>query len=370
AYALVNAVAVLIIACPCALGLATPISIMVGVGRAAHEGLLVKNAEAIETLEKVTTLIVDKTGTLTEGKPRVTDVITANGMDENEVLRLAASIERQSEHPLAEAVVAGAKERELDLAPVQDFDSETGDGVAGNIDGAEVRVGKPDYVVKGNIHDELTRKADELAAQARTVVWVSRGGEVIGLLAIADPIKASTPTAIKELHDQGLKIIMMTGDNEATAKAVASELDIDEFHAGVKPADKHDAVQRLKQDGIRVAMAGDGVNDAPALAAADVGIAMGAGADVAMESAGVTLVKGDLNGIVAARRLSEQVMKNIRQNLFFAFAYNGIGVPVAAGVLYPIFGVLLSPMFAALAMSLSSVSVISNALRLRAMKLK
>jgi len=372
AYALVNAVAVLIIACPCALGLATPISIMVGVGRAAHEGVLVKNAEAIETLEKVDTLIVDKTGTLTQGQPNVTDILPAQGVEENEVLRLAASLEKQSEHPLALAVTRGAADHEISLAEVSDFDSETGDGVLGKIDGATIRVGRINFVTQSDSppQSELNERGEALAKEAKTVIWVSRDTELIGLIAIADPIKKTTKQAIQQLHEQGLKIVMMTGDNEATANAVAAEVGIDEFHAGVKPADKHDAVERLKKEGKKVAMAGDGLNDAPALAAADVGIAMGAGTDVAMESAGVTLVQGDLLGIAKARTLSAGVMQNIRQNLFFAFIYNGVGVPVAAGILYPFFGILLSPMIAAAAMSLSSVSVIGNALRLRGLKLR
>lgn len=371
-YAFVNAVAVLIIACPCALGLATPISIMVGVGRAAREGVLVKNAEAIETLEKVDTLIVDKTGTLTEGKPSVTDIVAADGFEENEVLRLAASIEQQSEHPLALAVTRGAKEREIKLSEVRDFDSETGDGVLGKIDGAVIRIGRINFVTQSSSPAEsaLIPKGEALAKEAKTVIWVSRDEKLAGMIAIADPIKKTTKEAIRLLHESGLSVIMMTGDNEQTAKAVAAEVGIDDYRAGVKPADKHNEVQRLKQQGKKVAMAGDGLNDAPALAAADVGIAMGAGTDVAMESASVTLVQGDLLGIAKARRLSSGVMKNIRQNLFFAFIYNGVGVPVAAGVLYPFFGILLSPMIAAAAMSLSSVSVIGNALRLRGMKLR
>ncbi|GHB91833.1 copper-translocating P-type ATPase [Cerasicoccus arenae] len=371
ANALVNAVAVLIIACPCALGLATPISIMVGVGRAAREGILVKNAEAIETLEKVTTLVIDKTGTLTEGQPKVTDVAVIDGSNEGAVLRLAASIEKQSEHPLALAVIRSAEERDLKLAKVTDFDSETGDGVMGQIDGAEIRVGRLEFVTQGKVpQNDLTQKGDTLAKQARTVIWVSKDGQLTGLIAIADPIKSTTKEAIRQLHAQGLKIVMMTGDNQETAKAVAEEVGIDKYYAGVKPAAKHDEVQRLKQSGEKVAMAGDGLNDAPALAAADVGIAMGAGTDVAMESAGITLVHSDLLGIVKARALSQGVMKNIRQNLFFAFVYNGVGVPVAAGILYPFLGILLSPMIAAAAMSLSSVSVIGNALRLKRLKIK
>jgi len=372
AYALVNAVAVLIIACPCALGLATPISIMVGVGRAAREGVLVKNAEAIESLEKVSTLIVDKTGTLTEGKPKVTDVETADGETPDEVLRCAAAVEQSSEHPLARAIVSGAKERGLTPPSATGFDSETGAGALARIGDAEYRVGKQAFAApdEESLAPNLSQRAEALTAKARTVIWVSRDLRPVGLVAVADPIKQSTPGAIQQLRAQGLRIVMMTGDQEATAKAVAAELGLDEVHAGVKPAGKHDAVQRLKANGERVAMAGDGVNDAPALAAADVGIAMGAGADVAMESAGVTLVKSDLTGIVVARRLSQRVMQNIRQNLFFAFAYNGLGVPIAAGALYPFTGLLLNPMIAALAMSLSSVSVITNALRLRGVNLR
>ncbi|WP_332107524.1 copper-transporting P-type ATPase [Cerasicoccus fimbriatus] len=370
-YALINAVAVLIIACPCALGLATPISIMVGVGRAAREGILIKNAEAIETLEKIDTLIIDKTGTLTEGQPNVTNVVAAEGFSDKELLRLAASIEKQSEHPLALAVIRGAEKDGVELASVSDFDSETGDGVLGTIDGATVRVGRINFVMQSNEPDSsLAARGEALAREAKTVIYVSRDAKLAGLIAIADPIKPTTKDAIAQLHAQGLKIVMMTGDNEQTAQAVAQAVGIDEFHAGVKPADKHDEVQRLKKAGQKVAMAGDGLNDAPALAAADVGIAMGAGTDVAMESAGVTLVRGDLLGIVKARALSQGVMKNIRQNLFFAFIYNGVGVPVAAGILYPLIGVLLNPMIAAAAMSLSSVSVIGNALRLKALKLK
>ncbi|MEO0794377.1 MAG: heavy metal translocating P-type ATPase [Verrucomicrobiota bacterium] len=371
-FALVNAVAVLIIACPCALGLATPISIMVGVGRAAKEGVLVKNAEAMENLEKVQTIIVDKTGTLTEGQPQVTDISPVDSIDDAELLRLAASIELASEHPLALAVVRSAQEKNIQFQAAPDFDSKTGNGALGTVDGQMVKIGRLEYVTQQlpSADSELATTAQVLAKQAKTVIWVSRDDTLIGHIAIADPIKSTTPQAIQDLHALGLKIVMMTGDNEMTAQAVAQQLGIDEFRAGVKPADKHDGVREFQQQGITVAMAGDGLNDAPALAAADVGIAMGTGTDVAMESAGITLVKGDLTGIVKAVRLSQGVMKNIRQNLFFAFIYNGAGVPLAAGILYPFLGILLNPMIAAVAMSLSSVSVITNALRLRRLKLK
>lgn len=368
AYALVNAVAVLIIACPCALGLATPVSITVGIGRAAREGILVRDAEALETLEKIDTLVVDKTGTLTEGQPAVTDIVPADGLDADDVLRWAASIERASEHPLAAAVVRNAQDRHLALAQASDFTAETGAGVQARVQDADIRVGRADYVAAGALPATLAARAESLAAEAKTVVWVSRNGVPVGLLAIADPLKGSSPAAIRELHALGLRVVMMTGDNEATARAVASTLGIDDYEAGVRPADKHEAVRRLQREGRRVAMAGDGLNDAPALAAADVGIAMGTGTDVALESAGVTLVQGDLRAIARAKRLSGEVMRNIRQNLFFAFIYNGLGVPIAAGALYPLLGVLLNPMMAALAMSLSSVSVIGNALRLKGVK--
>lgn len=389
AYALVNAVAVLIIACPCALGLATPMSIMVGVGRAARTGILVKNAEAIEHAEKVTHLITDKTGTLTAGKPRVVKVIAAgeetrlplpertekpgsarvspDDEAEKAILRFAAALEQHSEHPLARAIVDAAKEQKLELAAPGNFESTTGGGVRGEVDGDTIRVGKPGFLQKHGVSldDALNRRAQELQEQARTVVWVARGQQILGLIAIADPIKESTPAAIRRLHELGIKIIMCTGDNEQTARAVAKELAIDEVHAGVTPEDKHRIVKELQDHGGIVAMAGDGINDAPALAAADVGIAMGTGTDVAIESAGITLVKGDLSGIVKAVQLSRAVMRNIRQNLFFAFVYNAVGIPIAAGILYPIMGLLLNPMIAGAAMSFSSVSVITNALRLR-----
>ncbi len=366
AYGLVAAVSVLIIACPCALGLATPMSIMVGVGRGAELGVLIRNAVALERMEKVDTLVIDKTGTLTEGKPKVTKVVPAPGFDENEVLRLSASLERASEHPLAHAIVAAAEERTLKLADVRDFDSPAGKGVIGMVEGKSVALGNATYLSEiGVATDVLAGEADRLRANGATAIFAAIGGKAAGILAIADPVKRTTPEALKALHDEGIGIVMLTGDNRTTANAVARVLGIDEVHAEVLPEDKKKIVEELRARGRVVAMAGDGVNDAPALAAADVGIAMGTGTDVAMESAGITLVKGDLLGIVRARRLSHATMKNIRQNLFFAFAYNAAGVPVAAGVLYPALGILLSPAVAAAAMALSSVSVVANALRLR-----
>ena len=367
AYAIVNAVAVLIIACPCALGLATPMAIMVGVGRGAQAGVLVKNAEALELLGKVNWLVVDKTGTLTEGKPRLVDVLPAAGLDESMLLRLAASLERSSEHPLAAALVRGAGDRRIPLQEVAGFRSVTGGGVAGTIDGKTVLVGKPRFLAAEGVPADasLQEQADRLQADGKTVLFAAVNGKVAGLLAVADPIKDSTAEAIALLHELGVKLVMATGDNRRTAEAVARQLGLDQFEAEIEPADKIRKVNLLKQGGQVVAMAGDGVNDAPALAAADVGIAMGTGTDVAMESAGVTLIKGDLRGIAKAIRLSRTTMRNIRQNLFFAFIYNAVGVPIAAGILYPFLGVLLSPMIAGAAMSLSSVSVITNALRLR-----
>ena len=366
AYALVNAVAVLIIACPCALGLATPMSIMVGTGRGALAGVLIKNAEALEVLEKVNTLVVDKTGTLTEGKPRVVAVQVLPGWEESELLRLAASLERASEHPLASAVVASAQEKNLAFADVNDFESVTGEGVQGNVDSRAVALGNAKLFEKLGIDlGSLISQAEESRRQGRTVVFVAVNGRAAGLVAIADPVKASTPEAIRMLHEDGMRIVMLTGDSRVTAQAVARELGIDEVEAEVLPQQKGEVIKRLQAQGRVVAMAGDGINDAPALAQAEVGIAMGTGTDVAMESAGITLVKGDLRGIARARRLSRATMGNIRQNLFFAFVYNSLGVPLAAGVLYPVFGLLLSPMIAAAAMTFSSVSVISNALRLR-----
>ena len=371
AYALVNSVSVLIIACPCALGLATPMSIMVGVGRAAQTGILVKNAEAIEITEKVTHLITDKTGTLTTGKPEVVSRLSDKGTSEHDLLQIAASVESHSEHPLARAIVEAAKEEQIGLRDVTDFQSTTGGGVSAQFDGRRVLVGKEKFLADSNValSNELRRQADRLQEQAQTTVWVAVDGQAVGVLGIADPIKPTTKTAIRALHDMGLKIIMCTGDNRRTAESVARELGIDEYRAEVMPDEKIEIVKKLKASGAIVAMAGDGINDAPALAAADVGIAMGTGTDVAIESAGITLVKGDLMGIVKAMHLSRAVMRNIRQNLFFAFIYNALGVPIAAGILYPFFGVLLSPMIAGAAMSFSSVSVIANALRLRRIEL-
>jgi Cu+-exporting ATPase len=366
AHAIVNAVAVLIIACPCALGLATPMSIMVATGKGASVGVLFRNAEAIEVLRKVNTLVVDKTGTLTEGRPQVTHVFAVAGQDETALLRWTASIERQSEHPLGGAVIAAAKDRALELAAVSSFASITGKGVQGVVEGRQVGVGNRALLDSiGAQAGELTTQADEWRKDGQTVIFVTVDGQAAGLIAIADQIKESTPEAIRQLHDEGLRIVMLTGDTRATAEAVAKRLGIDEVIADVLPDQKADAIKRLQAEGRVVAMAGDGINDAPALAQAEVGIAMGTGTDVAMESAGVTLVKGDLRGIVRARAISRLTLANIKQNLFFAFVYNALGVPLAAGVLYPFFGLLLSPMIAAAAMSLSSVSVISNALRLR-----
>jgi P-type Cu+ transporter len=372
AYALVNAVSVLIIACPCALGLATPMSIMVGIGRAAQAGILVKNAQAIEVTEKVTHLVTDKTGTLTAGKPEIVSRISHKGTTERELLQIAASVEAQSEHPLARAIVEAAKKEQIALRDVKDFQSRTGGGVSANLSGKSVLVGKEKFLADSGVTlpSELTTRADRLQEKAQTTVWVALDGQAIGVLGIADPIKPTTQTAIRDLHNMGLKIIMCTGDNRRTAESIARELGIDEFRAEVMPDEKIKIVQRLKAAGATVAMAGDGINDAPALAAADVGIAMGTGTDVAIESAGITLVKGDLMGIVKAMHLSRAVMRNIRQNLFFAFIYNLLGVPIAAGVLYPLFGILLSPMIAGAAMSFSSVSVIVNALRLRRVPLQ
>jgi Cu+-exporting ATPase len=370
AYALVNAVSVLIIACPCALGLATPMSIMVGTGRGAQAGVLIKNAEALELLEKVDTLVVDKTGTLTEGKPRLASVHALPGWNEAEVLRLAATLERGSEHPLAAAIVARAQEKGLQLGEAREFRSVTGEGVLGKVDGKTVALGNRKLFDGLKIKlNALAMKADELGDEGQIGVFIAVDGLACGLLAVTDPIKQSTPEAITALQKDGIRIVMVTGDTPTTAEAVARRLGIDEVEAEVLPDQKGRVIEQLQAQGRVVAMAGDGINDAPALAQADVGIAMGTGTDVAMESAGVTLVKGDLRGIVRARRLSEGTMGNIRQNLFFALVYNTIGVPLAAGVLYPVFGLLLSPMLAAAAMTFSSVSVISNALRLRRMEL-
>ncbi|MDZ4111660.1 MAG: heavy metal translocating P-type ATPase [Brevundimonas sp.] len=369
-YALVAAVSVLIIACPCALGLATPISIMVGVGRGARAGVLIRNAEALERFEKVDTLILDKTGTLTEGRPSVTAVLPAEGFTEADILRLSASLERGSEHPLADAIVRAARDRDLTLAEAVDFDSPVGRGVRGTIEGRPVALGNTRYLGELSVDvSGLEAQAEALRHDGATAIFVAVDGRAAGVIGIADPIKSTTPDAIRALKAAGLRLVMMTGDNRTTAEAVARRLGIDEVQAGVLPQDKASVVQQLRSQGRIVAMAGDGVNDAPALAAADVGVAMGAGSDVAIESAGVTLLGGDLQGIVRARRLSRAVMGNIRQNLVFAFGYNALGIPVAAGLLFPAFGWLLSPALAALAMALSSVSVIGNALRLRAVKL-
>ena len=371
AHAIVNAVAVLIIACPCALGLATPMSIMVGVGRGAQEGVLVKNAEALERLEKITTLVVDKTGTLTEGKPRLMDVLPIDTLDVSEFLRLAASLEQNSEHPLAAAIVQGAKEQGMVFDTVKDFRSVTAGGVVGTVAGRSVMIGKPDFLRNEKITGLEPQESVALKLQedGKTAMFVAIDGKPAGILAVADPIKATTIEAIRELHELGLELVMLTGDNRHTADAVARQLGLDAVEAEIEPAGKVAHVKKLREEGKHVAMAGDGINDAPALSEADVGIAMGTGTDVAMQSAGITLVKGDLRGITKAIRLSRATMQNIRQNLFFAFLYNALGIPVAAGVLYPFFGLLLSPIIAGAAMSLSSVSVISNALRLRRVRL-
>ncbi|MRG74131.1 heavy metal translocating P-type ATPase [Alphaproteobacteria bacterium HT1-32] len=370
-YAIVAAVSVLIIACPCALGLATPMSIMVATGRGAQSGVLIRDAEALERFAGVDVLVVDKTGTLTEGKPALTDVITTGDVADADLLGVAAALEKGSEHPLAEAILEGAKSRDVVAESIEDFDAVTGKGVRGRLGDVEVALGNAALMRDISVDiSAVTKTAEDLQSDGKTAMFVARDGQILGVIAVADRIKETTPDAIMALKELGLRIVMATGDSQRTAKAVAKTLDIDEVHADVSPEDKHDLITRLKNEGHSVAMAGDGVNDAPALAAADVGIAMGTGADVAMESAGITLVKGDLDGIVRARALSQAAMRNIRQNLFFAFAYNAAGVPVAAGILYPVFGLLLSPMIAAAAMSLSSVSVIGNALRLRVVKLR
>ncbi|MDD2581811.1 MAG: heavy metal translocating P-type ATPase [Desulfuromonadaceae bacterium] len=370
AHAVINAVAVLIIACPCALGLATPIAIMVGTGRGAMAGVLIKNAEALEMMEKVDTLVVDKTGTLTEGTPKLVAVQAETGFAENELLRLAASLERASEHPLADAIVRGAEERGIELVKADNFQSVTGKGVTGEVDGHTVAAGNATLLESLDINaGDLSQQADRQRAEGQTVMLIAINGKVAGLIGVADPIKESTAEAIRDLHAEGIRIVMITGDNHITANAVAGTLGIDQVHAEVLPEQKSELIKQLQADGHIVAMAGDGINDAPALAQAHVGIAMGTGTDVAIESAGVTLIKGDLRGIVRARRLSRATMRNIRQNLFFAFIYNTAGVPIAAGVLYPFFGILLSPMIAAAAMSFSSVSVITNSLRLKRVEL-
>ena len=365
-YGLVNAVAVLIIACPCALGLATPMAIMVGTGKGAQNGILIKNAEALETFEKIDTIVVDKTGTLTEGKPKLVSVEPESGFAPDELLALVAAIELASEHPLAAAIVEGAKDRNLRLESASDFQSVTGEGVEATVDSRRIAIGNEKLMARlGATSAALAAKAQDGRSQGQTVMFVAVDGKAAGLIGVADPIKASSKEAIRALHKAGIRVVMLTGDAEATAHAVGKMIGIDEIHANVSPEDKHQVISELQAAGKRVAMAGDGINDAPALAKADIGIAMGTGTDVAMESAGITLVKGDLGGIAKARRLSQLTMGNIRQNLFFAFFYNALGVPLAAGVLYPWFGLLLSPMIAAAAMSLSSVSVIGNALLLR-----
>jgi Cu+-exporting ATPase len=366
AHALINAVAVLIIACPCALGLATPMSIMVATGKGATMGVLFKNAEAVELLRKVDTLVIDKTGTLTEGKPKLVAVKPADGQDEQRLLQLSASLERGSEHPLAAAIVTGAEARNISLIPVQDFKSLTGKGVRGRIEGKDVALGNRKLLGELGVAGSLLGdQADAMRSDGQTVMFVAVEGKLAGLVGVADPIKRTTPEAIRQLHADGIRVVMLTGDSRTTANAVAAKLSVDEVIAEVLPEDKANIVKRLQDEGRFVAMAGDGINDAPALAQAQVGIAMGTGTDVAMESAGVTLVKGDLQGIVRARFLSRATMRNIKQNLFFAFVYNALSIPIAAGVFYPIFGWLLSPMLASAAMSFSSVSVIANALRLR-----
>jgi Cu+-exporting ATPase len=366
AHGLVNAVAVLIIACPCALGLATPLSIMVGTGRGAENGILIKNAEALETLQKADTLVVDKTGTLTQGRPKVVGVEPADGFDSNELLRLAASLERGSEHPLASAIVKAAEERRLSLAKAQNFRSMTGKGVAGRVEGRRLFLGNAALMKEeGVAADIVLPRIEELRGDAQTVVLLAVDGRLAGLIGVADPIRASTPEAVLLLRDSGMRIVMATGDGKTTAEAVAGKLGITEVVADLLPDQKHELVKRLQSEGRIVAMAGDGVNDAPALAQAEIGIAMGTGTDVAIESAGVTLVHGDLRGVARARRLSAATMRNIRQNLFLAFVYNVLAVPVAAGLLYPFFGLLITPIWASVAMSLSSISVVANALRLR-----
>ena len=365
-YALIAAVSVLIVACPCALGLATPMSIMVGVGRGAQAGVLIKSTEALERLEKVDTIVIDKTGTLTEGRPSVVNVKTADGVTENDLLRLAAAVEQASQHPLGEAILRAAKDRSVMLSPVTDFDAPSGKGATGTAEGKRIVIGNLQIMRDAGLATTpLDAEADLMRQGGATAIYVAIDGKLAGIIGLADAIKATTAQAITDLKAAGLRVVMLTGDNAITAKAVAGKLGITEVEADVLPEQKSDVITRLRKDGRIVAMAGDGVNDAPALAAADVGIAMGTGTDVAMESAGITLIRGDLTGIVRARRLSIATMFNIRQNLFFAFIYNVVGIPIAAGALYPVFGLLLSPMIAAAAMSLSSVSVIGNALRLR-----
>jgi Cu+-exporting ATPase len=370
AYALVNAVAVLIIACPCALGLATPMAVMVGTGRGAHAGVLVRNAEALELMEKVDTLVLDKTGTLTEGKPRMTSILSTNGISEVDLLLLVAAIEKLSEHPVAAAIVREAEQRKLKIPPAENFQSFTGQGVSGEVLGRKIAVGTPDFLVGRGVDTlPISLQAEMLRQQGQTVVLAAVDGKAAGVIAVADPIKSSARDAVDALKQSGLRLVMLTGDNRVTAESIAKELGITEFEAEVLPQQKLAIVKKLQSEGRIVAMAGDGVNDAPALAQANIGIAMGTGTDVAMESGDITLIKGDLNALMRARNLSHATMSNIRQNLFFAFIYNLLGVPIAAGVLYPFTGLLLQPIFAAAAMSFSSVSVIANALRLRRARL-
>ena len=371
AYAIVNAIAVLIIACPCALGLATPMSIMVGVGRGARTGILIKNAESIEKSEKITHLLIDKTGTLTEGKPKLTACVWHQDSNEFQLLSIAASIEQNSEHPLARAIMDYAKEKNTKIESIQDFESITGGGIKGKLNGQKIILGKQKFIEdqKIDIPQDLKNKSVQLQTKAQTVVWVSVDQKVIGMLGISDPVKKTTPEAIEALHKMGIKVVMLTGDNHKTAQVIAKELNIDDVRAELEPKSKQDIIKQFEKQGAIVMMAGDGINDAPALAVADVGVAMGTGTDVAIQSAGITLVKGDLNGIVKALKLSRAVMSNIRQNLFFAFIYNALGIPIAAGILYPAFGLLLNPMIAGAAMSFSSVSVIGNALRLNRWKI-
>jgi Cu+-exporting ATPase len=367
---LVAAVSVLIIACPCALGLATPMSIMVGTGRGAQAGVLIKDAEALETMEKIDTLVVDKTGTLTEGKPKLVGIVAVSGFSKEKILQLAASLERNSEHPLGHAILQGAGEQGISLLSAKEFESRTGKGLLGKVGDQSVALGNAKLFTELGINlSSMDQEAEQARSQGQTVMFVAVNDQLAGLLAVADPIKPSTPEALGDLRKEKMEIVMLTGDNITTARAVAKQVGIEKVEAGILPERKHEVVEKFQKAGKKVAMAGDGINDAPALAKADIGIAMGTGTDVAMESAGVTLVKGDLRGIVRARKLSEATMKNIRQNLFFAFIYNALGVPIAAGVLYPFLGILLSPMIAAAAMSFSSVSVIANALRLRQTRL-
>jgi Cu+-exporting ATPase len=370
AHALVNAVAVLIIACPCALGLATPMAIMVGTGRGANVGVLIRNAEALEHLARVDTLVVDKTGTLTEGRPKVSRVVTVQGFEQKEVLRLAAALEQASEHPLAAAILAAARESGVTFAEAKEFESATGGGVSGNVEGHRVVLGNAGFMRQNAVDPSpLAEEAHSLRREGPTVVFAAVDGRLAGAIAVADPVRETTPDALRMLNAEGVNVVMLTGDNRTTAQAVASRLGIQDVRAEVLPTEKREVVQKLQQDGHRVAMAGDGINDAPALAEASVGIAMGTGTDIAMESAGITLVKGDLRGIVRARRLSRATLRNIKQNLFLAFVYNSVGVPVAAGLLYPFAGILISPIWASAAMTFSSVSVILNALRLRSVRL-